>query len=266
MQLAEKSYRRRDWRNVLGTRRGTVLVGLGCAALAGALLVGAMARYRSSLTAGNKPMTVLVATQRIPKNTPGDVIASQSLFRATEIAASQVTAGAVADAAVIRGKVAVRDILPGEQMTAADFGNGGLPAELSPAERAVVVSLDPQHGMVGSIHDGDRVDVYGSILVQGNLGRPTPVERVVVRNVRVIHAGSGGGSNAGLAGTSSTDTSNVTLDMPEGDVGVLTFAQDYGKVWLVLRGSTAANTNVPSPITVDTFLLGTAPLNLGGLK
>jgi hypothetical protein len=54
--------------------------------------------------------------------------------------------------------------------------------------------------------------------------------------------------------------------MPEGDVGVLTFAQDYGKVWLVLRGSTAANTNVPSPITVDTFLLGTAPLNLGGLK
>ena len=267
MPMAQKRYTKRDWRKTLATRRGTMVTAVTCTLLAGALLVGAMAQYRSSVDAAGNPMTVLVATQRIPKNTPGDVIATENLFRATRINSKQVSVGAVADAAAIRGKVAGRDIFPGEQLTAADFSNGGVPAQLAPAERAVVLSLDSQHGMVGVLHDGDHVDVYGSILVEGNLGRPDPVERLLVRNVRVLRAGNNGGGGSGLgAASSSTSTSDVLVDIPDSQVGTLTYAQDYGKVWLVLRGSNATNTNAPSPITVQAFLLGTAPVANGGAK
>jgi Flp pilus assembly protein CpaB len=268
MELTGRRRARTDWRQLLGTRRGTVVAGLGCAVLAGAILLFAMARYRSTVDATGNRSTVLVATQRIPKNTSGDVLASERLVKATQIAAKQVTAGAVADIGVIRGRVAAHDILPGEQVTSADFtGNAGLTGELSPSHRAMTVALDSEHGMVGLLHDGDRVDVYGGINAQAIGGRDQPVLRLLMRNVPVLKAATttGAGSSIGGAGASN-NTSDVTLDVSDSAAGDLAYAADSGKVWLVLRPANAVDTAPPSLTTVQSFLLATQPVASGGAK
>jgi pilus assembly protein CpaB len=265
MELTGKRYARRDWRRLLSTRKGTAIVALVCAVVAGGILVVAMSRYRSSVDAGATPETVFVAAHAIPKNTPGDVIASNRLFKPTQVAAKQVTAGAIADTALLRGKVAVREINPGEQLTAADFTTaGGLAAQLAPSQRAMTITLDAAHGMVGLIHDGDHVDVYAGLQFDPGNGRTEQVLRLLMGNVPVLKAGSGSAGTG--VGTGSNSTSNVTLNVNDSQAGELAYAADNGKVWLVLRPANATSTKPPSLITVQSLLSATKPVANGGKK
>ena len=212
MELTSNRYRK-DWRRLLATRRATVLVGVACAVVAAGVLIAAMSSYRSSVSAGGNAETVLVATQTIPKNTSGAAIASQGLFRPTHIAAKQVTAGAIADAAAVQGKVAVHDIYPGEQLTAADFAaGGGLAASLAPSQRAMTVTLDAQHGMIGQLQDGDHVDVYAGVdLAQNTGGVNRPVLRLLMSNVVVLKAAA---ATSGTTELHAKYTSAITANIP----------------------------------------------------
>src|SRR5579884_520371 len=127
MEVTGSNYTRGDWRSFVATKRGTVLVAGVCALIAGAIIVIAMQHYRHSIDSEGVQQTVLVASQPIQKGTAGSAIASEQLFKATSVAGKQVTAGALADTAQLRGKVAAREIYAGEQLTAADFAPvGGL--------------------------------------------------------------------------------------------------------------------------------------------
>src|SRR5438067_1150654 len=78
--------------------------------------------------------------------------------------AKAVSSGAIADAAQLHGKVATANIYPGQQLTSSDFtASGGLPSELGPNQRAMTITVDSAHGMVGQIHNGDHVDVYADL-------------------------------------------------------------------------------------------------------
>jgi Flp pilus assembly protein CpaB len=266
MELTGKRYGRGDWRKLMGTRRGTVTIAVVCALVAAGILIYAMARYRSSVNRGTAPEAVFVANQLIPKNTPGDVISSNGMFRVTHIATRQVSAGAIADAALLRGEVAAHDIYPGEQLTTADFTlNGGLPAQLQPSERAMTLTMDQEHGMLGLIQPGDHVDVYAGISSQSGAGQATPELRLLISNVPVLKPGTSNG-NSGIAGAATNNTSGVTLEVPATDAGLLAFAADNGKVWLVLRPANATSTPSAPLITLQSLLLGTKPVPFGGRK
>lgn len=260
MELTGKRSTHRDWRKGLSTRRGTAMIALACAAVAGLIIVFAMSRYRSSVSASGNPVTVLVATQAIAKNSPGAVLANNNMFKATQIVSKQVTAGAIADASLLQGKVAVRDISPGEQLTLSDFTiNGGLPAQLAPNQRAVTLSLDNEHGMLGLLNAGDHVDVYAGFAVQSGYGLNVPVLRLLIPDVPVLKPGTGG-SATGI-GSGANSTSQVTLKVPDSEAGPLAYASDNGKVWLVLRPANATSTRAPSTITVQSMLFGTKPIS-----
>jgi Flp pilus assembly protein CpaB len=202
----------------------------------------------------------------IPKNTSGDVIANEGLFKPTKIATRQVSAGAIADAAILRGRVAVRDINAGEQLTTADFtGNGGLPAQLGPSDRAMTLTLDQQHGMLGLLQNGDHVDVYAGVSANSATGQAIPELRLLIGNVPVLKAGSDNGTS-GIGSANSNNSSPVTLKVPDSAAGPLAFAADYGKVWLVLRPANAKYTAPPSLITVQSLLLAGKPAFYGGGK
>src|SRR5436190_19330687 len=132
MELTAKKYKGGGrLRKLLSTRQGTVLVAVACTLVAGAILVIAAASYRHSVDATARPETVFVASSLIQKGTPGDVISSQGLFHTQRILAKQVTGGAIADASTMQGKVAVKDIQPGQQLTLSDFSaSSGVPAQL----------------------------------------------------------------------------------------------------------------------------------------
>lgn len=259
-----RRYGRRDWRGLLTTRKGATLTGLVCVAVAAALVLAAMSSYRKSVGAGVAPQTVFVASQLIAKNTPASVIAQGDLFKPVQVHTDQVAAGAIADMTAVHGKVAAKDIYPGEQLTSADFTSaGGLPAQLGPNERAVTLSLDQAHGLVGAIQTGDHVDVYAGLQLQSSLGQDTPVLRLLMTNVPVLKAPAS--QQAGGVGAAQTSTTSlVTLGVDSSQAGPLAYASDNGKVWLVLRPADAAATAPPSMVTVQSLLFGAKTLPTGG--
>jgi Flp pilus assembly protein CpaB len=264
MELTGKRYGRGSPHKLLSTRRGTILVAIGCAAAAALVLVFAMGRYRKSVEATGKPPSVFVATREIFRNTPGSVVAGQDMFNTVSIPSTQVSPGAIVDAAALRGRVAARDIYPGEQLTAADFtANGGMAAQLAPSERAVTLTLDTAHGMIGTIQDGDHVDVYAGMNVNQGTGQNQPELRLLIRDVPVLKAGSQASAST-IGGSSANDASQITLGVAGSDAGALTYAADYGKVWLVLRPANATETPPPPIQTVQSFLSAAAPVRAGG--
>jgi pilus assembly protein CpaB len=252
---------------LFSTRGGTLLLA-GVTALIAAIAVFAYVKhYRSSVQEGGVPATVLVArpgaTGVIPKGTPGNLIATKHLFQAETIRESQLRDGAISDVSSLTGKVAKTDILKGQQLTVADFkaAKGGLTAQLAGADRAITVSIDSAHGMVGQIGKGDRVDVYAGFNVNpvDSLGRPIgsgqarPVLRLIMQNIPVLDV-------AKSSRYGGTGDSQVTLKTTAYQSEKLAFASDNGKVWFVLRPPTGASSSTTKLVTAETLLLGVPPV------
>jgi Flp pilus assembly protein CpaB len=257
MEVTGNQYARSDWRKLLSTRRGTVLVALVCALVAAAILIVAMQQYRHSVNSEGNPETVLVASGLIQKGTSGDAIASGQLFKGSSVAAKQVSSGAIADTAQLHGKVAAADIYPGQQLTASDFTTAtGLAGQLAPNQRAITIPLDSSHGMLGQLHDGDRVDVYANVTTEAG-GRNAPVVRLLMENIEVLRAGSSSGGGLGSS-TPQTEVGNVTLQVPASQAASLAYAAGGtgNNVWLVLRPANAAATGAAPATTAQSLLTG----------
>jgi len=263
MELTGKNYTRNDWRKLLATRRGTALVATACALIAGGILIVALNHYRSNVDSSANQDTVLVASGLIQKGTSGDAIASEKLFKPTSVAAKQASAGAIADTAQLQGRVAAADINPGQQLTVSDFvSNAGLVSQLAPDQRAMTVTFDSARGMVGQVHEGDRVDVYADLELANSRGGD--FVRLLLPDTLVLKApasASGGGLGGG---NPQNQQSNVTLKVPTDQAGALAYAADNGKVWLVLRPANAGSTATPS--VSGQSLLSSGSAATGGKK
>src|SRR5215210_5662227 len=99
------------------SRGGTVLLGVAAAVLAGLVLLIYLNRYRESVAAGDAPTTVLVARKVIEQGTPGAVVGNRRWFTTAQIARDDIKEGALVDPALLRDRVAVADIYPGQQLT-----------------------------------------------------------------------------------------------------------------------------------------------------
>lgn len=245
-------------KGVLGSRQGAVMIALACAGVAAVILVVAINGYRNSVNGSATPATVLVANGLIQKGTSGNAIAAGQLYTPTKFTEKNVSTGAITDAATLRGKVAVSDILPGQQLTLADFGAAtGTSAQLAANERAISVPLDSSHGLSGVIQTGDRVDVYAGFNVQTQAGGSGPVMRLLLPDVLVLQASGGGGGSVGGGGSN-----NVVLAVNDNQAAQLAYASDNGKVWLMLRPGNAQNPT-QTVATLESILLGRSPVAAG---
>lgn len=248
---------------LVSTRRGTLLVALLIALVAGASIMLYLNSYRDSLEAQGALVTVLVAKDTIPKGTAGSVVAAKDLYTVTTIRESQLLEGAMSDPATLRDRVATREIFEGAQLTASDFGAGGdsLAAQLTDRQRIVSVPFDSAHGLIDGIEPGNRVDIYAgfNVIPLGADGRPIdggqarPVLRLILSDVPVLAIGE----KARGAGTT-----NVSLGVDDLDAAQLAFASDNGKLWLALRPSAGAKPSRPGIVTVETMLLGVPPVQM----
>jgi Flp pilus assembly protein CpaB len=253
-------------RKLLSTRQGT----LGLAVLAGLLAVAAllafMSGYKRNLDKGAQPITVLVAKSDLPKGSSGDVIARKGLFQATGFKREQVENGAITDPASLRGLVATKEIVPGQQLTTADFAKPSNPvlSQLAANQRAVSIPLDSAHGMIGQVHAGDHVDVYAGFQVQPDGAvRPRPVLRVLLQDVEVLEAPDAAQKSQGLAGGTG-QTQNVVLRVSDRDAPELSFSSDNGHVWIVQRPEAGGTSPKPTLVNLERLLLGMPPLTLDG--
>jgi Flp pilus assembly protein CpaB len=201
------------------TRQGTILLGVIAAIIAAIALIAYLNHYRSSVSP--PPVSVLVAKKAIPQGTSGDILAkSTSFYEATQLPKDQVLSGAITDSSTLAGKVALTDISPNSQLTAAQFGAAsGVQYQLGPNERAVVVELGSPQSVGGQIGAGSHVDVWVTSSAQASSGVSRPIAKLLFQNMDVL----------GFDGT------NATLKATPTQTGQLIFASSNDSIWLVLR-------------------------------
>jgi len=228
--------------------------------LAGVLVFSAMGSGDSSSAGGGAaPVSVIVADRLIPKGSSGEAVAAGRIARPTDVRSSAVTEGALRSISDVRGQIAIQDIYPGEQLTAADFKSAGsdtLTTKLTGSVRGISIPLDEAHGLVGQAEPGDHVDVYASLTTRAANGDQIPVLKPIATNIEVLATPEAPGAEKGDQGGSV-----VTLRMAGRQAAQLAFASDNGKVWMVLRPPTGAVENSTSPVTLKTLMTsGKAPI------
>jgi Flp pilus assembly protein CpaB len=244
---------------LLSSRKGAILLGAAAALLAAILLIVYVNRYRTSLKSNVAPTPVLVAKRLIQKGTPAATFGPAGLYQLTEVPKKDVKDGAVADPATIKGRIAVDDIYPGQQLTVDDFTltpTAAIPTRISGDQRAVAVQLDSTHGLVGQVAAGDHVDVY--IGINANVGGvQTPVIALLYPNVFVMSVAGGAGSGIGASGATK-----YILRLRTDQVPKMAYAADHGQLWFVARPSSGAAPTKPQAITANSLLFA-AKVNVG---
>jgi pilus assembly protein CpaB len=217
------------------TRQGTVLLGVIAAVIAAIALVVYLQNYRNSVNNKNIAIPVLVAKSLIQKGTSGDVVGTSGLYEKQSIPKSQVKTGAFVDPSTLAGKVAITDIFPGQQITAADFGvaSVGPSGQLSRKQRAVSIPLGSPQTVSGAIGSGSHVDVWVTF------GGQTSTARLLFQNMYVLDSSGG----------------NVTLRADPRQAGTLIFASENAKIWLVLRPTIGSIESKP-PVVGNNNLSG----------
>jgi pilus assembly protein CpaB len=255
MQLVQK---------MLSTRGGTVALGGVAALMAAFVLLVYLNQYRSSVTSDSEPVTVLVAKSLIEKGMPGDVVGLRKLFLPDEAPKSQVLDGAITDPSTLRGRIAVEDIYPGQQLTVADFAGttDAIGAKLAGKSRAIAVPVDSARGMVGKVEPGDRVDVFAGFNVVSNTiaGQGMPVVKVMMQNALVLDAPASTGAGVGAG----NQTASVVLRVNRDQAAEIAWAVDNGKVWLVLRPRAGSPPTRPGVVTAESVLTGVKPVTVYG--
>lgn len=224
----------------VSTRRGAYAVAAIAATLAGLVLLVFISRYKEDVNAGLAPAAVLTADRLIPRGTAAGEVITQKLFKATAVPQEEIRPGAVTQASQIVGKVAVQDVLPGQQITVADFAALADPirSRLTKRERAVQIPIDAIHGLLTTIRAGDRVDILAAFNAAGATeGSGTPTLEPLVRDIRIMQ-------NAG---------SSVILETTDTEGAKLAFAADNAKLWFLLRPPIGAKDSKPSTVSQDSL-------------
>jgi Flp pilus assembly protein CpaB len=238
---------------LLSTRGGTAALGVLAAVVAGVFVLLYLNQYRNSVKASSGPVTVLVAKKLIHKGTPGDYVGSANLFVPTKVPESKAIVGAVTDPVAFRGRVAVDDIFPGQQITVADFSlaaSAAIQTKLVKAQRGIAVPLDTTHGLLKHISPGDHVDIFVGF------NAPRPVIKLLMQNALVL---STPGAANGVGGAKS---SSVIIRANYQRAAELAFAADNGKLWVVLRPAANVRATPPEAVTIESMLFGVQPITV----
>jgi pilus assembly protein CpaB len=203
------------------TSRGwAIALGIGAIVLAAVLLVVYLDRYRARVSGQNAPTPVLVANRLIPEGTPGIVAARTEMYTQTEFPAKEVEVAAISDPQYLTGRAAAADILPGQQLTAADFAatdTSSVDSQITGTERAISISIDNVHGSLSQLQAGDSVDIYTAVQGVVELFRP---------NVKVLAVPSAAGPSGG---------GNLVLRIQTRDAADFAYAADNTQLTFVLR-------------------------------
>jgi Flp pilus assembly protein CpaB len=247
---------------LLSTRGGTVVLGAIAALLAAVILLVYLNRYRESVSDSSAPQTVLVAKSLIPKGTSGVLVGQKELFQAASLTGEQVKEGAIVDPATLKGRVAVEDIYPGQQLTTADFSAVGVDSvatRITGNQRSISVAVDGAHGNIGQVQTGDRVDIWVGLRVENRASSGNyPVLSLVAPNIFVL-AAPGAAAESGVGSTGSS-SDNVVLRLSNDQAAKVAWARDNGEIWFMLRPRASATPTKPKLVDVETMLLGVQPI------
>jgi Flp pilus assembly protein CpaB len=229
-----------SFKQFVSTRRGAYTIAAATAALAGLILIVFIDQYKDDVNAGLAPAPVLIADRLIPRGTSAGEVISEKLFKAGAVAEENIRPGAVTQASQIVGKVAVREVLPGQQITVADFAAAADPirSRLAKKERAIQIPIDNVHGLLSTLRPGDHVDILAAFNASSSTtGSGTPTLEPLVRDIRIMQ-------NTG---------SSVILETTDQQGARLAFASDNAKLWFLLRPPVGATDSKDISVSQDSL-------------
>ncbi len=199
---------------------------------------------------GQARVTVYVAKQDVPAGTPGKDILARGYLVQKEVVQDDQLPGVLTVTTGIGDKVLKQDLFTGQQVAAASFvapTEAATTVAIRGTMRAVGVDVKPSNGLVGTLKDGDHVDIYARIGTAD-----TRFVKKVLTDVTVLKA------QIGQKDETSVGDAHMLFALSDRDAQKLLWLADNGSddFWLVQRPQEGASNSPPSVETLQT-LLGT---------
>lgn len=215
-------------------------------ALVAALLTSFyVTNYQRNVRKDETNVAIFVAGKDIPAGTSGADIAAKGMLAKSEIVRRSVVPGAISDPAQIEELVATQPIYAGEQVSTRRFATPaerGIRAKLTGTMRAFQLAGDQNQLLVGTLREGDRVDVVASIKIDPD--KDIHATRIVLRNIEVLQAAAGGGPESQISRNAGL---SVLVAVTDTQVQKLFHVVKHGEWSLELRPPVKSN---DSPETV----------------
>jgi Flp pilus assembly protein CpaB len=197
---------------------------------------------------GQARVNVYVARVDVPAGTPADDVIARGDLIQKEVVQDDQLPGVLTATAGIKGMVLKQDLFTGQQVAAATFvppSQAATTVAIRGAMRAVAVDVSSSNGLVGTLVDGDHVDVYARI-GQGN----TRFVRKILTNVTVLKANLGASTGSSGGGT------RILFALSDRDSQKMMWLSDNGNddFWLTQRPTENALNSPPSVETLQSLL------------
>ena len=166
------------------THSRNIVISVVLALLAGAALILYTNSVRNQAEEGTTAASVVVATRDIPAGTRIAKAVAEGWLTTRTMRETDLAVGHVADADAYASKLISKDMVAGDQLSAARVGNDtpqGLTAKISGEQRAIKIPLNENAGLLGDVVAGDRVDVYANYVVNSKI-----MTVIAARDVEVI--------------------------------------------------------------------------------
>lgn len=170
----------------------------------------------------------------------------------------------VADAfTVYSGQVLDRSYQAGEQISSKSIGTESAAAptiRIDKTERLMHISVSNDNGLVGSLSDGDHVDVIGILSFQdAKTGTSGTLIRPILRDVEIVSIDPGHAAKGALTGGAGDGSQLVSLKLTDNDINKMVFlasGTNGTKFWLSLRpqGGRARNSKIYGVETLATMV------------
>ncbi len=218
-------------------RRTVGVVAAIVLALLGTLgLVGYVQGAKDRAVAGEKLVTVYVASDRIAAGTPVSKLADK--IETQKVPTKVRAQDAVTSLKKVKGEVTSIEVLPGEQLVTSRFVSAtavsdtttkGVPAGMFGA----TLSLDPEQALGGQIRAGDHVAIVGILTNSGAAADPALLlsSNVLVTSVQ-IDGSNGDNPKRKEVTAAPTGKFFVTFALTQPDLEKVVTAANSGRVWL----------------------------------
>ncbi|WP_195909305.1 Flp pilus assembly protein CpaB [Microlunatus sp. Gsoil 973] len=227
------------------------------AVCSGILLLGYVTSADQRAMAGMRTRKVFVVVTPVPQGTAGDNLGDSVALK--ELPAKAIVPGALADTAVVKGKVSTTTLQVGEQLLASRFAApAAAKAETTQVPTGfseISILLDPERAVGSDLTAGDRVDVFVSLGDDADSGRThLTLHEILVTRVQGVTADQAAlstGDSGDQTGQPSRKSSQpvpqgslmVTMAVSANDAEQVVFASEYGHIWLSLDNKNSTDSN-----------------------
>jgi Flp pilus assembly protein CpaB len=221
--------------------------GLAIVAIAAVLIY--TSNVQQAAKEGQARVKVYTARVDVPAGTPAkDILARGDLIQ-KEVVQDDQLPGVLISTAGLTDTVLKQDLYTGQQVASAVFvpaSEAASTVAIRGTMRAVGVDVKTSNGLVGTLHDGDHVDIYAQI---GSSNQR--IVRKVLTNVVVLKAQIGQKDTTAVAGDA-----HILFALSDRDAQKILWLADNGdnNFWLAQRPQENALNSAPTVETLQTVL------------